>query len=110
MGLKLYLKNAKSWNVVAGTATRPNLTGTDTASVALVDVWVAKGDSAKYDIMATINEDQQDKLFRLNDDASSKTFWDLLAKENKPTGEVGLQVLLSQLHFCCYVDGASMER
>jgi hypothetical protein len=36
-------------------------------------------------------------------------FWDLLAKENKPTGEVRLQVLLSQLHSCRYVDGASME-
>jgi hypothetical protein len=110
MGLKLYLKNAKSWNVVAGTATRPNLTGTDTASVALVDAWVAKDDSAKYDIVATINEDQQDKLFRLNNDASSKTFWDLRAKENKPTGEVGSEVLHLQFHSCRYVDGASMEQ
>jgi hypothetical protein len=108
MGLKLYLKNAKSWDVVTGTATRPNLTGTDTALIALVDAWVAKDDSAKYHIMATINKEQQNKLFRLNDDASSKTFWDLLARENKPTGEVGLQVLLSQLHSCRYVNGASM--
>jgi hypothetical protein len=108
MGLKLYLKKAKSWDVVTGTATRPNLTGTDTALIALVDAWVAKDDSAKYHIMATINKEQQNKLFRLNDDASSKTFWDLLARENKPTGEVGLQVLLSQLHSCRYVNGASM--
>jgi hypothetical protein len=57
MSLKLYLKKAKSWGVVAGTATLLNLTGTDTALVGLVDAWVAKNNSAKYNIMATINEE-----------------------------------------------------
>jgi hypothetical protein len=106
LALKLYLKNDKSWAVVASDSPRP-----PTASAAeTVDAWVNKDDSAKYTIISMINEEQQDKLFRLGDNATSKQFWDLLRAENKVQGDVGLQVLLAQMHSCRYVGGTFMEK
>ncbi|GAA6058317.1 hypothetical protein JCM3770_003611 [Rhodotorula araucariae] len=104
MALKLYFKKTKSWPVVNGDTVRPF------DSDEGVQEWVNHDDAAKYDIMATVNEEQQDVLFRLGDNASAHKFWTLLEKTNKPQGDIGHQVLLEQLHSARYIDGESMER
>jgi hypothetical protein len=74
LALKLYLKKDKRWAVVASDSPRPPMA----SAAETVDAWVNEDDSAKYTIISTINEEQQDKLFRLGDNATSKQFWDLL--------------------------------
>jgi hypothetical protein len=51
--------------VVTGESTRPDLTGFDAIPTDYPNGGDAMDDSVKYDITATINKEQQDKLFRL---------------------------------------------
>lgn len=117
LSLQLYLKREKQWKVVSGSVLKPPAS-TDVAAAedsddedetSPLDKWLEVDDSAKYNIISTVNEEQRQKLFRLGDEATSKEYWDLLKKENRPTGDVGLQSLLSQFHLQQYKDGDDMD-
>jgi hypothetical protein len=63
----LYLTKIRA--VVAGELTCPDLTGFNATSTIFRKDWDPKDNSAKYDIIATINKEQQDKCFRLAETA-----------------------------------------
>lgn len=117
-----YLRKAKTWDVVSGTTPRPE-SAPDApsdddddppfddalSSHAPVTAWEERNNSARYDIIATLSEEQLNKVVELGYDATAKQVWDFLARENAPTGDVGKQVLLGQLYNSRYIDGTDMD-
>ena len=115
-----YLRKAKTWEVVSGDAPRPDpfvdaASNSDdppddsSDSLAPVTAWEERNDAARYDIIATLSEEQLNKVVELGYEATAKEVWDFLARENAPTGDVGKQVLLGQLYNSRYVDGTDMD-
>lgn len=118
--LKLYFKKTKSWGVISGSEPRPSVvaaagpsTATGTTAPAtnldVIEAWDDKDNEAKFDIVSTVSDEQQNKLYRLPDTATSKEFWDLLEKDYALLGTVGKQVLAQQLWSLRLQDSKSME-
>ncbi|GAA5967407.1 hypothetical protein JCM8115_000782 [Rhodotorula mucilaginosa] len=118
--LKLYFKKSKSWGVISGSEPRPSVVaavGPSTATGATapatnleaIEAWEDKDNEAKFDIVSTVSDEQQNKLYRLPDTATSKEFWDLLEKDYALLGTVGKQVLAQQLWSLRLQDSKSME-
>ncbi|GAA5886545.1 hypothetical protein JCM3774_003453, partial [Rhodotorula dairenensis] len=117
--LTSYFRKTKSWDVVTGARPRPDesasspATGAEavpsTTGGATEKNWDELNDAARYDIIATLSEEQLNKVVELGHEATAKQLWDFLARENAPTGDVGKQVLLRQLYDARYVDGTDMD-
>ncbi|GAA5911553.1 hypothetical protein JCM6882_000536 [Rhodosporidiobolus microsporus] len=90
IAITLYLKKSRPWDVVNGRKARPVSASTvpTAAEAKVIEDWEVLDDTAKFDLMSTVDAEQQDKLFRLGADATSKQYWDLLERENKATGDM----------------------
>ncbi|GAA5855277.1 hypothetical protein JCM9279_001930 [Rhodotorula babjevae] len=113
--LKLYFQKHKLWDVVSGAEKKPTVA--DGALAAALDnvkvaSWESKDVAARFDIVSTVNAEQQERLFNIDstNEPTAADYWSLLERQNKPKGDVGTQLLLEQLHNSRYVDGQPMDK